>query len=205
MMTTGLVKYDAMCSAIAVCSKVDEAKDIRDKARALEAYAKQARNTEAERKAGEIRLRAERRAGELLREMKQNGTRHGRGGNQKSKSGSATLKLPDIGISKDQSSQWQKLAEIPEQEFENEISKPGPKPTTEGLLVSRHMRDHPMPQMDPKALWVWGAVKQFERDGIIQANPKKIYAAFTESMQEDIKRLVPQVIDWLMNLEEASR
>lgn len=38
-------------------------------ARAVEVYAKQAKNVEAERKATEIRLRAERRTGELLREL----------------------------------------------------------------------------------------------------------------------------------------
>ena len=65
------MKYDAMCSAIAACSRVDEAKEIRDRARALEVYAKQAQNKEAERTAAEIRIRAERRAGQLLREMKQ--------------------------------------------------------------------------------------------------------------------------------------
>ena len=40
-------------------------KDIRDKARAIEVYARQARNVEAERRACEIRLRAERRCGQL--------------------------------------------------------------------------------------------------------------------------------------------
>jgi hypothetical protein len=65
----GLIRYDAMCRAIAVAYAVDEVKDIRDKALALERYAAQARNTEAERQACEIRLRAERRAGQLLKEQ----------------------------------------------------------------------------------------------------------------------------------------
>jgi hypothetical protein len=50
---------------------VDGAKEIRDRARAVEVYAKQAQNREAERKAAEIRIRTERRAGQLLKEMKQ--------------------------------------------------------------------------------------------------------------------------------------
>jgi hypothetical protein len=164
--TTGLVKYDAMCSAIAVCSRVDEAKEIRDKARALEVYAKQAQNREAERKAAEIRIRAERRAGQLLKETKQNGQRKGRGGKETQMSRSTTIGLPDLGITRDQSSQWQRLAEIPEREFEEEIKKSGGPPCTEGILNARTLKDLPPPQMNPKALWVWGRITDFELEAI---------------------------------------
>src|SRR5690348_9102530 len=64
-----LIRYDAMCRAIADAYEADEVKQIRDKPRAIEMYARQARNVEAERRACEIRLRAERRCGQLLREM----------------------------------------------------------------------------------------------------------------------------------------
>jgi hypothetical protein len=46
----------------------DEVKEIRDKARAMEVYARQALNMEAERRANAIRLRAERKCGQLLKE-----------------------------------------------------------------------------------------------------------------------------------------
>jgi hypothetical protein len=62
-MTTALVKYDAMCRAIDHAYQVDEVKDIRDKALAFEAYARQAHNIEAERQACDIRIRAEKRGG----------------------------------------------------------------------------------------------------------------------------------------------
>jgi hypothetical protein len=62
---SSLARYDAMCRAIEAAYKVDEVKDIRDQAIALEVYARQAHNVEAERKACEIRLRAERKAGAL--------------------------------------------------------------------------------------------------------------------------------------------
>jgi len=65
----GLAIYERMCTAIAECARVDEAKDIRDKALALEAYYRQARNLDAEREAANVRLRAERRVGELLKEL----------------------------------------------------------------------------------------------------------------------------------------
>jgi hypothetical protein len=64
-----LARYDEMCRAIDAAYKVDEAKDIRDQAIALETYARQAHNIEAERKACEIRLRAERKAGELSKKL----------------------------------------------------------------------------------------------------------------------------------------
>jgi len=64
-----LVLYDEMCRAITAAHGVDEVKDIRDKAPAIEIYSRQARNIENKRRAIEIRIRAERRCGELLAEM----------------------------------------------------------------------------------------------------------------------------------------
>ena len=104
-----LVRYDAMCRAIDQAYRVDEVKDLRDKAMALEAYAKQAKNTEAERRACEIRLRAERKAGSLLKTMAKSKERPK--GRQPKVSPGTTL--TNIGVSRDQSSRWQQLADVP--------------------------------------------------------------------------------------------
>lgn len=62
----GLVRYDAACRALAEARSVDEVKDFRNKAEAMRAYARQAKNREMEADAAEIRFRAERRLGELM-------------------------------------------------------------------------------------------------------------------------------------------
>jgi hypothetical protein len=74
------------------------------------------------RASAERSKQAERRAGILLKEMAEAATREQRGGDRKSKSPVSTLieapKLADFGITRNQSSKWQKLADIPEADFE---------------------------------------------------------------------------------------
>lgn len=62
---TELIRYDAMCRAIDAAYELDEVKDIRDKAAVLVHYPRQANNVEAEQRCCEIRLRAERKWGQL--------------------------------------------------------------------------------------------------------------------------------------------
>jgi phage N-6-adenine-methyltransferase len=116
-MDTQLIKYDAARTALAEAHRVDEVKDIRDKALAMQAYAKQAKDTELLRHATEIKMRAERRAGELLQEMAK---RDERPKGRKKESHVATLS--DLGVNKTQSSRWQQLANLDEQSFEERLA-----------------------------------------------------------------------------------
>lgn len=116
-----LLKVEEARQILAECKRVDEAKSIRDKAEAIRAYLRQQNaSREAQNDAAEIKLRAERRLGELLQEQKARGERADRG-NPKQKSHAATIAPPtlrDLGIEKTQAARWQDIAKIPEPKFE---------------------------------------------------------------------------------------
>ena len=136
-MTVELVRYDAMCTAIAEAKAVDEVKDIRDKALALAAYARQAKNYDLEIDLCRIRLRAERKAGQLLKQMGEVGERARGGGDLRKELSPPTLS--DLNINRDQSSDWQKLAGVPEADFEAALAaRPENRrefPTTASLIA----------------------------------------------------------------------
>lgn len=123
---THLVKYNAARTALAEAHAIDEVKDIRDKAEAMAAYARQAKDTEMIQWVTEIKVRAERRAGQMLAEMpKAKGTQlNGKniGGHIVVPPKNDAKTLSDLGITKNESSRWQKLASITEEQFEHAVA-----------------------------------------------------------------------------------
>ncbi len=105
---------------LAQCQSLDEIKDIRDKAEAVRQYARNAKaGLEMQNKAAELKLRAERRAGELLKAMNL------RGGDRVSDSHNKRLTLKQLDISQNQSTRWQKVASVPEEDFRNLVKVAG--------------------------------------------------------------------------------
>jgi hypothetical protein len=114
----GLVKYDTMCRAIGEAHAVDEVKDIRDKAIALEAYMRQIGNTEAEDRCYQIRMRAQRKAGELSKHITKAAGRPRENSPPSAENSSKAKVLEKAGISTQQASEWERLADVPEEQFE---------------------------------------------------------------------------------------
>jgi len=109
-----LTKWNNAKNAIAECKTIDEVKAIRDKAEALRQYAKQAKESLlVQNDIAEIKLRAERRVGEMLK------------GEELAKNQYAgnMMSLAKIGIEKHESSRWQKEADIPEDVFEEHVKE----------------------------------------------------------------------------------
>jgi ParB family chromosome partitioning protein len=135
-----LSRYGSARFALAEARRVDEVKDVRDRAMALAEYARQAKDTELLQHATEIRLRAERRAGELLAAAPKalGGAEPGvgRAGRNAVADGDRIVPpaLAELGVTKTQSSKWQGLAALPADKFEIRVEHA--KARVEGMTTS---------------------------------------------------------------------
>ena len=127
MISNSLTRFDQAYNALMEAKTIDEIKQVRDQAEALRLYMKQqSQSLDMQNACAEIKLRAERKAGELLRDMpKQDGGRPKKTGNMvlPVSEENHPPKLEDIGITKMQSSRFQAIASIPEEEFEEAIEE----------------------------------------------------------------------------------
>lgn len=150
-----LVRYEQARSALAACRSVDEVKDIRDKAEAMAAYARQAKDTDLIQWATEIKVRAERQAGEMLAAMpKSQGVKfNGRAadGSFRQSHDDSAQTLADVGVTAVQSSRWQQLASMSEDHFEAAVAtaKDTAGQVTTAFMLREAAKAKP-PQATPK-------------------------------------------------------
>lgn len=112
-----LVRIDTARRALAQATSVPDVKQIRDQASAIEHYLKRQKYTGAAiADASELKLRAERRLGELLATTVKRGKRPAFILTTRE-----DKKLP-AGISWNQSSRWQMVATVPEPKFEEHVA-----------------------------------------------------------------------------------
>jgi hypothetical protein len=132
---TTLARISEAMKALVAAKTLDDVLQIRDQAEALRVYIKAASESlEAANAASEIKLRAERKAGEMLDAMEKNPG----GGDQST--GNGVLPVPslsDLGIDKMQSSRWQREARVDAKDFEaylRDCQKHAREVTQAGLL-----------------------------------------------------------------------
>ena len=119
---------------------IDEVKDLRDKAVAVKAYAKKAKiGQRIVVEAAAIKLRAERRLGQMLHAIELADAAPGNQytGRADSSSDQGRIYLRDLGITKSDSSRTQRIAVLPQEIFDRYLSdniQAEHEPTVAGLL-----------------------------------------------------------------------
>lgn len=128
---SGLMKYEAACRAVAEAKTVDEVKGFRDSGEAMRVLGKVAKNRQIETDGAEIRIRAERRIGELMAKQREAGLMNSgaasigvgqRGFENNPRSSELPPTLAEAGIDKNLADRARKYAAIPETEFDGIVS-----------------------------------------------------------------------------------
>jgi hypothetical protein len=118
-----LVRYEAACRAVAAARTIDEVKEITNRAEAARAYARQAKDRRMEIDAIEIRVRAERRLGEIVIDLKKTGAVASQGVRDYTTTGERNVpRLSELGIDRGTSVKAQRLAMVPESTFASEMA-----------------------------------------------------------------------------------
>lgn len=190
---SGLIKYEAARTALSECKAVDEVKQWADKAAAMQAYGRMAKDKTLEIDAAEIRIRAERKLGEMLAAQKENtGLNVGGRPSQKpvvNDDQFHTPTLKDAGISKDLSSRSQKLAAVPEQEFEKEVGDWRERVEKEGKRVSARLQK--------------AGEKAIKNNKTSEPDDELI--EIEKSEYEDMKSKIQELSDMAIDLEEENQ
>lgn len=143
-----LVGIDRATRLLARANTLVDVIKVRDYAKALQIATKRSEQSkEAWNESKKLMLRAERKAGKMLKAAEKN-----KGGNPKLTSNKVlpVAKLDDLNISKMESSRWQKLAGIPDDKFEELLSKAKDKPNDSekaALALANKLAD-PRPKPD---------------------------------------------------------
>ncbi|MGP9819228.1 hypothetical protein ACTZWW_04365 [Salinarimonas sp. NSM] len=82
----------------------------------------------------------------------------------------------------------------------NRIVERGEEPTRAALKREIAAKPQPKP-MNPKALWLWGRLKDFEREGVLDHAALFLLNEMTAPMREDVRRLAPRVREFLQEVE----
>jgi hypothetical protein len=195
--------YEAAQRAIAECERVDECKTWGDKAAAIAAYARMAKNDNLRLMALRIQQRATRRMGELLKQtssaseanLVQNHREAGSGPSE-----TRTQIAAAAGLSDRQRKQAIRVANVPADEFESAVD--GPNPPSVSELAARGTQTRPVapaPQVLPADPLVAAQAQNMLREfaAFCGANdPVRI--AIAPSLDADFLRGAVETIDrWI--------
>ncbi len=130
---------------LANCNKIDECKDWADKAEALSSYAKQANDTDLRKMADKIQARAIKRCGQLLKEF------DGRGRPPENKDGAVPNKsqqdvAEEAGLSERQTKTAVRVANVPEDDFEEQVESDDPPTVT--ALAEQGKKTRPLVDLE---------------------------------------------------------
>jgi len=78
----------------------------------------------------------------------------------------------------------------------------GEEPTKAALR--REVIAKPAPRVSQRGLWVWGRIKDFERDGYLAAGADALLAEMTPEMRLEVRRYAPEVAAFIQQIGDKA-
>lgn len=172
---TSLVKYEAACRALADAKAVDEAKDVHDKAEAMRIYARQAKNTQLEADAWEIRKRAEDRMGALSAALDRSGGGRNPEATLPTDGKSKSKVLREAGISTSAANRYEHFNALSAEEKEQRIARGRAAIEAGKSIADAIIRDDDKSAKRAAKEQILGAIQHSlpsKRYGVILADPE---------------------------------
>ena len=159
------------------------------------------------RSRAEMRLAEEYDAAQDRGEVASNGQRGSEKAVEKH-NGFSPATAADLGLRRDEIHEARKLRDAEQaepgliQRAINAMVERGEEPTRSALR--REVIERPAPKvMDATALWVWGRVNDFDRQGVLRKNPASILSEMTDPMRGDMRRVLPSLVEFLSEMENG--
>jgi hypothetical protein len=191
--------YEAARAAIAECERIDECKGWSDRAAALASYARQAKDDGLRVMAVRIQARAERRCGELLKQIPKadESTRYGQVG--AGPPVTRTSAAEEAGLSDRQRKTALRLASIPEPEFSRQVDGPAPPTVTRLAEQGKATRGMSAGSAAARSLGAFKACESLRRFAQFCERNEPIQSARAVSPQdiEVLARYVAVADQWL--------
>ena len=136
-MNTSLIKWDNIRTQIETAKDIETLTGLKDKLRAYQILAEQSKQSqEVQSRIAVYKARADRKCGEWLKSNIKQGNI--KGSNQRENVRSRDITLQSVGVTKNESSRLQKIADIPDNKFENILleAEVETKKITNNMLVN---------------------------------------------------------------------
>lgn len=193
--------YERATTALAECSRIDECQEWANKAEAMASYARQSKDESLLKMATRIQARAIRRCGELLKQIEPAKNQHDASARVGTVPSTRTQAATNAGLSERQRKTALRVANIPEERFDEQIDSDSPPTVTklsEQGKKSRNIVD--LEGIDPKdyarATELQGTLRRFAE--YCQSNsPGRIAQAFKPHEIKSLRECVATVDQWL--------
>jgi len=193
--------YRQMTVAIERCQRLADVMVIRTQAAELAVWARIAKDVDAEKSVARLRLRAERRVGQISLALS---TRKGRHRTKKHEMETKLRQLSDAGITRQAAYRFEQLAKITDADFANSLANARSLSTRGVILHAAAARRGTDIKINSRARGLWRRLLTF-RDDLLRhdLDPVELLSAMPPPMRATVCDLAPAVAHWLSRLAPA--